>query len=184
MKVIIDPGHGGMDSGACYFDLKEKDLNLDFSTSLGNELMRRGHEIIYTRTEDKTLLLADRTKNPGDIFISIHHNAATSAYVHGYEIWYSKNNVTAKKLCGYILNAIERTSTFKDYKNRGAKEGTALFVLKRNPAIPILFEVCFMSCKKDVEFVRDARREICTKICDGMETFWRISYGENGDGKN
>ena len=51
-KVIIDAGHGGIDSGAAYYGLKEKDLTLEISLLLGKILTENGVEVIYTRESD------------------------------------------------------------------------------------------------------------------------------------
>ena len=80
--IVIDPGHGGKDPGALGLNnLKEKDITLDISRELGKLIERNlGMKVIYTRTEDVFVPLWERTQiannSEGDIFISIHVNAA------------------------------------------------------------------------------------------------------------
>ena len=80
--IVIDPGHGGKDPGALGINnLKEKDITLDISRELGKLIERNlGMKVIYTRTEDVFVPLWERTQiannSEGDIFISIHVNAA------------------------------------------------------------------------------------------------------------
>jgi len=82
-RVIVDAGHGGpdvggpMDSGT---RIHEKDITLQVAMKLGQELRSRGIDVVYTRTRDTLIALADRGKIAnqagGDLFISIHVNAA------------------------------------------------------------------------------------------------------------
>ena len=82
-RVIVDAGHGGpdvggpMDSGS---GIHEKDITLQVALKLGQELRSRGIDVVYTRTRDTLIALADRGKianqSGGDLFISIHVNAA------------------------------------------------------------------------------------------------------------
>jgi N-acetylmuramoyl-L-alanine amidase len=79
--VVIDPGHGGKDSGAVgYKRKKEKDIVLSVAKKVYKELKKRGYKVYMTRTKDYFVTLRNRTKmankKMADIFISIHANAA------------------------------------------------------------------------------------------------------------
>jgi len=79
--VVIDPGHGGKDSGAVgYKRKKEKDAVLAIAKKLYKELKKRGYKVYLTRSKDYFIPLRNRTKYANkrfaDIFISIHANAA------------------------------------------------------------------------------------------------------------
>lgn len=91
-KVVIDPGHGGKDSGNLgtgRYSITEKDVVLDISLMLGNYIKREFPEIevIYTRTDDNFVKLSDRTlianQQKADLFISIHCDAFHDKSVHG-----------------------------------------------------------------------------------------------------
>ncbi|MFI3305956.1 MAG: N-acetylmuramoyl-L-alanine amidase [Rikenellaceae bacterium] len=95
--AIIDPGHGGAFPGAQYGGYTEKAINLNIALRL-NELLQKRHpdiKVILTRTKDvalgKTLRedLAARSKiandASGDLFVSIHANAASSTAAYGAE---------------------------------------------------------------------------------------------------
>ena len=61
-KVVLDPGHGGKDPGCVYRNYYEKDVTLGIAKKLG-ELIRKNYpdvEVIYTRSTDKYVELADR----------------------------------------------------------------------------------------------------------------------------
>lgn len=81
--IVIDPGHGGSDSGAVGNGLKEKNVVLATSKKLGALLTKRGYKVLYTRSTDIFINLRSRTafaaKRNADMFISIHANAAPNA---------------------------------------------------------------------------------------------------------
>ena len=81
--IVIDPGHGGSDSGAVGNGLKEKNVVLATSKKLGVLLTKRGYKVLYTRSTDVFINLRSRTafaaKRNADMFISIHANAAPNA---------------------------------------------------------------------------------------------------------
>lgn len=89
-KVVIDAGHGGHDSGAMgKRGTKEKDVTLAIATRVGRLLADRGLEVVLTRDDDTFVRLEDRTRianeAKGDLFISIHCNAAESRKPRGIE---------------------------------------------------------------------------------------------------
>lgn len=88
--LVIDPGHGGMDPGAIGpGNHHEADLALAVSLKFG-EMVKQAFpdvKIIYTRTTDKFVSLADRAdmanKAKADLFICIHLNSATNHDAYG-----------------------------------------------------------------------------------------------------
>ena len=77
-KVIIDPGHGGVDSGALGFSAKEKDWNLEISLYQYKRLKELGAFVEMTRQGDVTLEPAQRIariKDQYDLCVSNHFNA-------------------------------------------------------------------------------------------------------------
>jgi N-acetylmuramoyl-L-alanine amidase len=91
--VVVDPGHGGRDPGAIGVGgLREKDVTLRIARSLGAALEARGFRVIYTRRDDRSMSLEERTaiaeSVDGDVFISVHANSAPRRSVSGVEIYY------------------------------------------------------------------------------------------------
>lgn len=92
-RIILDPGHGGKDSGACGPDgLKEKDIVLQVAKQLARKLEDKlGCEVILTRSTDIFIPLEERTaianSREGDLFISIHVNAAPTPEARGVETY-------------------------------------------------------------------------------------------------
>jgi N-acetylmuramoyl-L-alanine amidase len=93
-KVVIDPGHGGRDTGTIGpKGLKEKDLVLDVALRLRRLLEGRlGTEVVLTRETDRFVPLEERTaianQQGADLFVSIHANASRSKTVSGAETFY------------------------------------------------------------------------------------------------
>ena len=89
--IIIDPGHGGKDPGAIgYRGTREKDIALDVAKRLERKISKNMKvKTILTRDEDIFLKLGERTRfaneNNGDLFISIHANAAEDRRASGFE---------------------------------------------------------------------------------------------------
>jgi N-acetylmuramoyl-L-alanine amidase len=95
--IVIDPGHGGRDPGAIGVGgLREKDVTLRLSKSLGEKLAAQGFEVVYTRTHDRSIDLEERTAIAesvgGDLFVSLHANAAPRRSVAGIETYYLDAN--------------------------------------------------------------------------------------------
>ncbi|MEE2679923.1 MAG: N-acetylmuramoyl-L-alanine amidase [Myxococcota bacterium] len=95
--VVVDAGHGGRDPGAIGVNgLREKQVTLRVSRALGAQLEERGFRVVYTRQDDRTLSLEERTvlaeSAGGDIFISVHANAARRRSVQGVETFYLDQN--------------------------------------------------------------------------------------------
>jgi len=93
LVVMLDPGHGGEDDGASSKQppIKEKDFTLAIATNLGARLAGAGFQIVYTRTNDTTVSLDDRSRlarrRKADIFISLHANFAPNPDASGVETY-------------------------------------------------------------------------------------------------
>ena len=93
-KIVIDPGHGGHDTGTIGPNgLEEKDLVLDVGRRLGKLLdSRLGAEVVYTRKDDTFIPLETRTaianQQRADLFISIHANSSRDPDARGVETYY------------------------------------------------------------------------------------------------
>lgn len=105
--VILDPGHGGKDSGASYhykvdgidYKMTEKDLVLNIALGLKEKLEKKYpyKNIILTRSRDVYIPLQDRVSignrfklNPFEevLYVSVHANASLNRKGTGYEVWY------------------------------------------------------------------------------------------------
>jgi len=92
-RVILDPGHGGKDPGAVGpKGLQEKTIALRVADRTAELLSSAGYDVQLTRTGDRFLELTERTafanKKGGDLFVSIHCNAAKNREARGVETYY------------------------------------------------------------------------------------------------
>lgn len=101
-RVVVDAGHGGVDPGMSgpigrRWKIKEKDITLQVSRRLAAALRERGLEVVMTRNADTLIDLHDRgriaNEKQGDLFISIHVNAANPRWKHpgaarGFETYF------------------------------------------------------------------------------------------------
>jgi len=91
--IVIDPGHGGKDTGAVAASgLTERDLTMAVARRLAAELRSRGHAVRLTRKDGEGRALTDRTaianRLEAKVFVSLHANASTFSSVRGSETYY------------------------------------------------------------------------------------------------
>lgn len=176
LKIAIDAGHGGKESGAisCFGD-KEKDLNLVISKFLEEELKSRGADVVMTRKNDTYVGLRDRVnianKEDASILISIHGNALPDSLdpnMHrGTSIYYYYNQ--SKPLADNILkymNVIAGTN------NDHVRQGSLALVRNTN-ALSLLIEVAYLINPDDSVLLKDEsfQRSCAKAIADGIENF-------------
>lgn len=165
LNIIIDPGHGGKDSGAIALDgyTYEKDLNLLVAESL-MEKLNSNPEInaTITRTRDEYVKLLDRAsvsndKN-ADLFLSIHFNSSDNSSAQGIEVLYaSENNISIKDtvqkhFANCLQKALIRETGAVD---RGIKNRPAIIVLNKTKNVSALAELGFLSNESDLETIKD-----------------------------
>ena len=97
--VVIDPGHGGSETGAIGpSGIQEKTLTLNLARSLAARLGRMGLQTVLTRNDDGNLKLDDRpaiaNQNKADLFISIHLNSSLGANAYGTETYFLSPQAT------------------------------------------------------------------------------------------
>ena len=91
-RVVIDPGHGGKDTGAIgAHGVREKDIALSIAKRLATRLRALNFAVTLTRKDDSFVSLDDRTRIANearaDLFVSIHCNAARKRTLSGVETW-------------------------------------------------------------------------------------------------
>ncbi len=154
LTIVIDPGHGGKDSGAVGLGLKEKDIVLDTSLRVETLLNTTPLNVTLTRTTDVFLELKERVdfaKNKNaHAFVSIHANAASSS-ASGVETFYYGKAATnphveeSKLLASYIQ---ERLVEAMETRDRGVKHGN-FHVIRENTMPAVLVELGFITNASD-----------------------------------
>ncbi len=91
-RIVIDPGHGGDDTGTIDHDMVEKELTLDIGKRLAKLLREGGYEVHMTREDDRKLVLRERAdfanRLHSDLFVSIHVNWISHSQVRGIETYF------------------------------------------------------------------------------------------------
>lgn len=125
--VVLDPGHGGSDSGACANGIVEKDYNLLIATICQNELSKYNGVLVFkTRNDDSYVGLEERTDIAkfynADIFVSIHLNSASPA-AYGAEVYYPNESYNPfASFVGYnVSKSILNNITALGISDRGVK---------------------------------------------------------------
>ncbi len=168
--VVIDPGHGGLDSGALWYGTEEKNVTLPVSKLVRDELQARGvNKVVMTREEDVILSLSERAeisnKQDRPIFVSIHFNANVNTSVVGIESYVMPNSEDSREMgeaIGVKLKALGRR--YLGVKTHNLK------VLRDTDHPAIVIEGGFLSNKGENWLVRtdDYQRKLAAAIADGI----------------
>lgn len=166
IKIVLDAGHGGTDSGAISTidkTVTEKALNLDMIERLNERFLMLGYDVILTRSEDEYIKLLDRARisntSDADIFLSIHFNSTTNSTSKGIEVLYaSEKNVIIKSVEQvHLAKAIQKElieSTGST--NRGVKNRADLIVLNKTKNVAALCELGFLTNREDMENITNS----------------------------
>ncbi len=179
-SVVIDPGHGGLDSGAVGIDgLKETDVVLDVSKIVTKLLLEKGVSVKMTRNKEVNLDLSPRValanKTNSDIFVSIHANASRGKkkYINGIETFYYsgwRGKLLAEKIQKEMLKVSPGSP------DRGVRKG-GYFVIKRTNMPAVLAEIGFVTGRLDARRLEKKihRRRVAYAIAKGiLEYFKRV----------
>jgi N-acetylmuramoyl-L-alanine amidase len=113
--VILDPGHGGQDSGTIKNGMVEKDLALDLAHRVERVLRERGLVVALTRADDTYVSLPDRAiianNQPESVFVSIHFDEGGRSAATGIETYYAAHPVSLPERIASWLPFLERTSS-------------------------------------------------------------------------
>ena|SRR3984957_11648585 len=192
--VVLDPGHGGQDSGAMCAGVQEKDLTLDIAQRVDRLLQAQGVATLMTRTGDTYVSLADRAavsnRARDCVFVSIHFNEGNKNSSAGVETYYADrqnvdrvpiaswlpfmqrvafettSNGESESLAGFIQEALVARTQAVD---RGTKAGQ-FFVIANVHHPAVLVEGGFLSNKDDVARLTtwDYREQMAAAITEGI----------------
>ncbi len=181
--VVIDPGHGGTDSGAlnqANKNIKEKDYTLDTSLASAQYLRDNGVNVVMTRDRDVTTALGARTDlsnsiNP-DLLVSVHFNSYNTQ-AKGSEVYYKykdRNGGTSKTAATNILNSILEKFSFSNrgIKTRLTDSGRDYYHMIRESVAPsVIVESSFIDNEQDQLLVNtpEKRKNLGIQIGKGIE---------------
>ena len=193
--IFLDPGHGGRDSGAYYYNVAEKDLNMQVYRKLRKKLEELGYKVLTSRDSDIDVdFITERSrmvnKTNSDIFISIHFNATGSAYSKSSGIQtysYSDEPDYPSKINPYWHNHPDRMSESKRLAaaihssllaETGAKDAGLLessFAVLRETAKPaVLLELGYMDNFAENQQIRDSHYQdkLVAGIVKGIQKYY------------
>src|SRR6059058_5308020 len=191
--VVLDPGHGGQDSGAMCGGVMEKDLTLDVARRIDRVLDAQGVATLMTRLGDTYVSLADRAafgnRVRDSIFVSIHFNEDNKPVASGVETYYAPHQIASasalaswlpflarppsdspkpesQSLAGFIQEALVA-------RTRSVDRGTQtkqFFVIANVTSPAVLIEGGFLTNKEDVSKLasEDYRDQLEAAVADGI----------------
>lgn len=193
--IFLDPGHGGRDSGAFYYNVAEKDLNMQIYRKLRTKLEELGYKVLTSRDSDIDVdFITERSrmvnKTNSDIFISIHFNATGNTYskASGIQTYsYSDEPDYPSKINKFWHNHPDRMSESKRLAaaihssllaETGAKDAGLLessYAVLRETAKPaVLLELGYMDNFSENQQIRDSHYQdkLVAGIVKGIQKYY------------
>nr|WP_282184739.1 N-acetylmuramoyl-L-alanine amidase [Streptococcus oralis] len=193
--IFLDPGHGGRDSGAFYYNVAEKDLNMQIYRKLRAKLEELGYKVLTSRDSDIDVdFVTERSrmvnKTNSDIFISIHFNATGNTYskASGIQTYsYRDEPDYPSKINQYWHNHPDRMSESKRLAaaihssllaETGAKDAGLLessYAVLRETAKPaVLLELGYMDNFSENQQIRDSHYQdkLVAGIVKGIQKYY------------
>ncbi len=184
-RIMLDPGHGGKDSGCASTrdGYEEKIFTLSTGCLVQQTLHQLGYEVLLTRHRDQYLTLSHRAEIANqqgvDLFISLHYNYAQSEEANGVEVFVYKEEqkpereriVQSRRLAQTVLTSITNET---QARSRGVK--VANFAVLRETHMPaILIEGGFLSNRAERQKLRDPAylKRLSDSIARGIDQYWR-----------
>ncbi len=177
IEILLDPGHGGQESGAKGpTGYPEKDINLLMSKSVEQELIKLGAKVYLTREEDVDVSLEERVemidKIKPDLAISIHYNALPDSgdaeNTQGIStFWYNTQaHAPAVFLHNYLVSKLNRPDYGTFWNN--------LALTRPHTAPSILLELGFMINPEEFEWITNAQEQqkLVKAIAQGIKEWF------------
>jgi N-acetylmuramoyl-L-alanine amidase len=185
-QILLDPGHGGYDSGAVANATTEKIVNLQVALRVRAMLAAKGAIVKMTRIDDRSpapdgipsslqpdLLWRSRMANETnvDLFLSIHHNSGSSA-AKGVEAFYSSTSLNAAR-SRQFANLVFQGVVAAGQMARSVDDDQ-YFVTRNTEAPNSLVEIAYLTNPDDAARARDPQFQdrVATQIVNAMERFW------------
>lgn len=181
VKIYLDAGHGGIDSGAVGNELKEKNIVLDLALRIENILKEyKDVEVAHTRATDIFFTLDQRTDRANqwdaDVFISFHTNSAYDKTAKGFET-YIYNGFVGESTVAFqnVLHQEIVKEIGKDIIDRGKKRAN-FHVLRESNMKAILCENLFVSNSGDAALLKQLSflDRIAQAYVTGLEKFYGL----------
>lgn len=172
--IVIDPGHGGYDSG-CISSLKyEKEIDLEIAMLLSEKLKAKGFSVYMTRIDDSFVGINDRAILANECegalaLISIHQNSSENSSDEGVEAWTS-NDATNEQLAELIaLEVSEKTGAI----NGGVVTKDNLVICSKAEMPAVIVECGYLSNKREAQNLCEPtyQEKIATGLANAVDGF-------------
>ncbi|CAM3488339.1 MULTISPECIES: N-acetylmuramoyl-L-alanine amidase [Brevibacillus] len=193
IQILIDVGHGGVDSGTTYGSLHEKDINLQVAKELYRQLTDAGYKVALNRSEDIALSeenrwLNNRSRHLRDLaqrrnlaklidpqlMISLHVNWSSDSKRRGPLMLYQSNEQSymLAQLLQSSLNRLAETS-HKPVK------GKTYYMLRHNYCPSVIVEMGFISNARDRAMMTDStgQKKLAQAIRDAVSEYITLTGG-------
>ncbi|WP_198153579.1 N-acetylmuramoyl-L-alanine amidase [Thalassobacillus sp. C254] len=185
MKLYLDPGHGGSDTGATGNGLLEKDVALDIALRIRNILLNeyQNVEVRMSRTTDTTVSLRQRTNEANqwnaDYFLSIHCNAFNGE-ARGYEDYIHNSLSDSSQTAQYRDVMHKHITALNRLSNRGKKKAN-FHVLRETRMSALLTENGFIDHRQDAALMRDSswRQDVARGHINGLEEAFNLQMKQD-----
>ncbi|VBB04874.1 n-acetylmuramoyl-l-alanine amidase [Lucifera butyrica] len=165
-KIIIDAGHGGIDSGASQNGVVEKDVNLAIARKLGRVLEDNGSGVSFTREDDIDYYTRGKGGKRSDlmkrveminaagaeVFVSIHVNAIRQTELKGAQVFYNPQKASSKVLAETMQRALK---DFPPGNKRQAKQDLGILLLNATTIPGVLVETGYVTNKEEAVRLAD-----------------------------
>lgn len=172
--IVIDPGHGGRDTGATGIKGSyEKNLTLKTAQLLYDKLKTAGANVVMTRNTDSYLSLSSRVgmshTHAADAFVSIHFDSILDSSVRGMTSYYYHNYQQS------LATAVgKEVASFTKLKDRGVRYGD-YHVLRENKRASVLLELGYLSNSAEETLVNSVsyQANAATGIYQGLAKYFK-----------
>lgn len=171
--VVLDPGHGGKDSGAwpkSLSNLPERTIVLDVANRMARDLSSRGAKVVRTRSSDVFIELDARAKmadrHRADLFVSIHADSAPRRSASGVGLHiHPQANAASQKAATHLERALRAAGI----EVRGVFRNN-FHVLREHSRPAVLVECGFLTNAGDARNLNNAnhRAKLAAALADGI----------------
>ena len=168
MRILINAGHGGKDSGACGNGLREVDINKKIAIKLCEHLMNDNHTVTYfQQTKSVNDVWQFENKSSYDLTVSVHCNSFNSTSC-GHEVLYYPTPNQGEKLARAIQTSLVKTVGLRD---RGVKPRKDLCVLRDTKSIAVIVETAFISNPNEAKLLEQNPEIFAKAIAEGVKNY-------------
>lgn len=183
--IYIDPGHGGVDPGSVVGDILEKDINLNISKFLSEELKKIGATVYMTRDGDYDLGAPNASyrkksdfdhrikkinQSRVDLYLSIHLNVLADKKYFGPQVFYNRRDEKSQELAVHIQNILnEKLKSDREIK----QIPSSTYMYSKLKVSGVLIECGFLSNyqEKKLLMTEEHQRKIASSIAEAIQSY-------------